>query len=151
MRTRGQTVELRAADLRFIEPEADQFLNNVMGLYLDAGSVAALAERTEGWIAGLQMAALSMRDREDVSGFIAGFSGTNRYILDYLIEEVLALAEYYDGRLRTGSPDTRPAGQGGLCQGDASREDLYRLTLGRNHLAQGRYAEAEEILSGGRL
>ena len=61
-----------------------------MGLRLDAGSVAALEERTEGWIAGLQMAALSMRDREDVHGFIEGFSGTNRYILDYLLEEVLA-------------------------------------------------------------
>src|SRR5574342_1233502 len=61
-----------------------------MGLNLDAVSVAALAERTEGWIAGLQMAALSMRDREDVLGFIEGFSGTNRYILDYLLEAVLA-------------------------------------------------------------
>ena len=61
-----------------------------MGLRLDAGSVAVLEERTEGWIAGLQMAALSMRDREDVREFIEGFSGTNRYILDYLLEEVLA-------------------------------------------------------------
>ncbi|OGO38352.1 MAG: hypothetical protein A2W35_04080 [Chloroflexi bacterium RBG_16_57_11] len=90
LRGRGQMVELRAADLRFTEPEAAQFLNEVMGLHLDAGSVSALAERTEGWIAGLQMAALSMRDREDVRGFIEGFSGTNRYILDYLLEEVLA-------------------------------------------------------------
>jgi len=90
LRARGQTVELRAADLRFTEPEAAQFLNDVMGLRLDAGAVAALEERTEGWIAGLQMAALSMRDREDVPGFIEGFSGTNRYILDYLLEEVLA-------------------------------------------------------------
>jgi LuxR family maltose regulon positive regulatory protein len=87
---RGQTVELRAADLRFTEDEAAQFLNDVMGLRLDAGSIAVLAERTEGWIAGLQMAALGMRDREDLLGFIAGFSGTNRYILDYLLEEVLA-------------------------------------------------------------
>jgi LuxR family maltose regulon positive regulatory protein len=87
---RGQMVELRAADLSFTEPEAAQFLNDVMGLRLDAKSVAALEERTEGWIAGLQMAALSMRDREDVRGFIEGFSGTNRYILDYLLEEVLA-------------------------------------------------------------
>jgi ATP/maltotriose-dependent transcriptional regulator MalT len=90
LRARGQTVELRAADLRFTEPEAAQFLNEVMGLHLDAGSVAALEERTEGWITGLQMAALSMRDRENVLGFIEGFSGTNRYILDYLLEEVLA-------------------------------------------------------------
>ena len=96
LRARGQTVELRAAELGFTEPEAAQFLNDVMGLGLDAGSVAALEERTEGWIAGLQMASialqshLSMRDRGDASGFIEGFSGTNRYILDYLLEEVLA-------------------------------------------------------------
>jgi LuxR family maltose regulon positive regulatory protein len=96
LRARGQTVELRAADLGFTEPEAAQFLNDVMGLRLDAGSVAVLEECTEGWIAGLQMAALalrgtlSMRDRKDVPGFIEGFSGTNRYILDYLLEEVLA-------------------------------------------------------------
>jgi LuxR family transcriptional regulator, maltose regulon positive regulatory protein len=90
LRVRSQTVELRAADLSFTETEAAQFLNDVMGLRLDAGSVATLEERTEGWIAGLQMAALSMRDRKDVAGFIKGFSGTNRYILDYLLEEVLA-------------------------------------------------------------
>ena len=90
LRARGQTVELRTADLSFTEPEAAQFLNDIMGLRLDAGSVAMLKERTEGWIAGLQMAALSMRDRDDVRGFIEGFSGTNRYILDYLLEEVLA-------------------------------------------------------------
>ncbi len=90
LRARGQTVELRTADLSFTEPEAAQFLNDVMGLRLDAGSVAVLKDRTEGWIAGLQMAALSMRNRKDVLGFIEGFSGTNRYILDYLLEEVLA-------------------------------------------------------------
>lgn len=89
LRARGQAVELRTADLSFTEPETAQFLNDVMGLRLDAGSVAVLNGRTEGWIAGLQMAALSMRDRKDVLGFIEGFSGTNRYILDYLLEEVL--------------------------------------------------------------
>jgi LuxR family maltose regulon positive regulatory protein len=90
LRARGQTVELRASDLGFTEQEATQFLNQVMGLGLDAQSVALLEERTEGWIAGLQMAALSMRDRNDIPGFLEGFSGTNRYILDYLLEEVLA-------------------------------------------------------------
>ncbi len=90
LRARGLTVELRAADLSFTEAEAAQFLNQVMGLQLDSGAVAVLAERTEGWAAGLQMAALSMRGREDVTGFIEGFSGTNRHILDYLLEEVLA-------------------------------------------------------------
>lgn len=90
LRARGLTVELRAADLRFTPSEAGQFLNEVMGLRLDPAAVAALEERTEGWIAGLQMAALSMRDRKDGIKFIEGFSGTNRYILDYLLEEVLA-------------------------------------------------------------
>ena len=90
LRARGHTLELRTADLRFSESEAAQFLNDIMGLHLDAKSVAVLAGRTEGWIAGLQMAALSMRERADVIGFIESFSGTNRYILDYLLEEVLA-------------------------------------------------------------
>ncbi len=89
-RGRGHTLELRAVDLRFSETEAIQFLNEVMGLSLDAISVGLLEERTEGWVAGLQMAALSMRDHKDVAAFIQGFSGTNRYILDYLLEEVLA-------------------------------------------------------------
>ena len=90
LRARAQLVELRAADLRFTEAEAAQFLNNVMGLQLEAKPVATLEECTEGWIAGLQMAALSMRERKDVSRFIEKFSGTNRYIMDYLLEEVLA-------------------------------------------------------------
>ena len=90
LRARGQMGELRSADLRFTPAEAAQFLNDVMGLRLDAESVAMLEQRTEGWITGLQMAALSMRDRRNVREFIDGFSGTNRYILDYLLEEVLA-------------------------------------------------------------
>lgn len=89
LRARGQVVELRADHLRFTGPEAAQFLNDVMGLHLDAESVAALEDRTEGWIAGLHMAAISMRDRKDIPGFIVGFSGTNRFLLDYLVEEVL--------------------------------------------------------------
>ena len=90
LRARGQMVELRSADLRFTPTEAAQFLNEVMGLRLDTKSVSMLEQRTEGWIAGLQMAALSMRDRNDITGFIEKFSGTNRYIMDYLLEEVLA-------------------------------------------------------------
>lgn len=89
LRARGQVVELRAADLSFSESEAAQFLNGVMRLSLDDKSIAVLTERTEGWIAGLQLAALSMRENKDIYGFIEGFSGTNRYILDYLLEEVL--------------------------------------------------------------
>lgn len=88
-RARGMLVELRAADLRFSGSEASDFLNRIMGLRLLNSEVETLAQRTEGWIAGLQMAALSMRDREDVGEFLRGFSGTNRYIMDYLLEEVL--------------------------------------------------------------
>ncbi|MFC1879859.1 LuxR C-terminal-related transcriptional regulator, partial [Chloroflexota bacterium] len=87
---RNHLTELRAAALRFTESEATQFLNDIMGLSLDAESITLLEERSEGWIAGLQMAALSMRDRKDIGAFIENFSGTNRYILDYLLEEVLA-------------------------------------------------------------
>jgi LuxR family maltose regulon positive regulatory protein len=89
LRARGELVELRAADLRFTPGEATAYLNEVMGLELAAREVAALEGRTEGWIAALQLAALSMRDRDDVAGFIAAFAGDDRYIVDYLVEEVL--------------------------------------------------------------
>jgi ATP/maltotriose-dependent transcriptional regulator MalT len=89
LRARGELVEIRAADLRFTPDEAATYLNGVMGLALTAGDVAALEGRTEGWIAALQLAALSMQRRDDVAGFIAGFAGDDRYIVDYLVEEVL--------------------------------------------------------------
>jgi len=89
LRGRGQLTELRLTDLRFTPDEAAEFLAQVMGLTLAANDVAALASRTEGWIAGLQMAALSLREQDDVSRFVAAFTGSNRYILDYLVEEVL--------------------------------------------------------------
>ena len=89
LRAQGQLTELRAADLRFTPTEAAEFLNQVMSLSLSAEDIAALDNRTEGWIAGLQLAALSMRGREDVHQFIKAFAGENRYIVDYLIEEVL--------------------------------------------------------------
>ncbi|MEO8288767.1 MAG: LuxR C-terminal-related transcriptional regulator [Chloroflexota bacterium] len=88
-RSRGQLAELRADDLRFTPGEAATFLNQVMGLDLAAEVVIALEARTEGWIAGLQLAALSMRGREDIGEFIQAFAGDNRYIVDYLVEEVL--------------------------------------------------------------
>ena len=81
--------ELRATDLRFTPDEAGLFLNRVMGLGLSTDDVAALEGRTEGWIAGLQLAALSLREREDRSGFIHAFTGSNRFVIDYLVEEVL--------------------------------------------------------------
>ena len=89
LRARDQLSELRVADLRFTPDEAATFLNQVMGLGLSAEQVAALEARTEGWIAGLQLAALSLREREDVPGFIRAFAGDNRYILDYLAQEVV--------------------------------------------------------------
>ena len=89
LRARSQLTELRAADLRFTPAEAAAFLNEVMGLDLSAEEVSALETRTEGWVAGLQLAALSMRGREDVAQFVQAFAGDNRYIVEYLIEEVL--------------------------------------------------------------
>ncbi len=88
-RVRGELVEIRAADLRFTSDEATAYLNVATALDLAAEDVAVLEERTEGWIAALQLAALSLQGREDVSSFIARFAGDDRYIVDYLIEEVL--------------------------------------------------------------
>ena len=89
LRARGQLTELRAADLRFTPAEAADFLNQVMGLNLSAADIAALETRTEGWIAGLQLAALSMQGRSDTASFIQAFTGSHRFVLDYLMEEVL--------------------------------------------------------------
>jgi LuxR family maltose regulon positive regulatory protein len=89
LRGRGELTEVRAADLRFTRDEAAAFFNEMIGLDLAAGDVAALETRTEGWIAGLQLAALSMQGQRDVSGFIQTFAGDHRYVVDYLIEEVL--------------------------------------------------------------
>jgi LuxR family maltose regulon positive regulatory protein len=89
LRACGQLIEIRGTDLRFSKDETAQFLNQVMSLGLTREQVAALERRTEGWIAGLQLAALSMHGREDLQGFISAFTGSNRYIVDYLVEEVL--------------------------------------------------------------
>jgi LuxR family maltose regulon positive regulatory protein len=89
LRARGELVEVRAADLRFTLDEVAAYLNEVIGLDLTASDLAALEGRTEGWIAALQLAALSLQGREDVAGFIAGFAGDDRYVVDYLVEEVL--------------------------------------------------------------
>jgi LuxR family transcriptional regulator, maltose regulon positive regulatory protein len=90
LRGRGQLAELRAEDLRFTPEEAAEFLNRTMGLELSPESVATLEERTEGWVAGLQLAAHAMRGREDASDFIEAVAGGNRYVFDYLADEVLA-------------------------------------------------------------
>ena len=89
LRGRGQLAELRAAELRFTVEEAAALLRQTAGAALPEAVVAALTARTEGWVAGLQLASLSLRQHSDVAGFVATFSGSNRYVLDYLTEEVL--------------------------------------------------------------
>jgi LuxR family maltose regulon positive regulatory protein len=89
LRVRADLTELRANDLRFVPEEAAAFLSQVMGLNLSSEDVSALGQRTEGWIAGLQIAALSMQGQGDVSGFIRAFSGNHRHILGYLANEVI--------------------------------------------------------------
>jgi len=89
LRARGQLAELRATDLRFTPSEAAEFLNQAMGLDLSAEDIAALESRTEGWVAGLQLAAISMQGRKDVTGFVQSFAGSHHFVLDYLVEEVL--------------------------------------------------------------
>ncbi len=89
LRARGQLSEIRAADLRFTSSEAAEFLKRTMGLDLAEEDIIALEARTEGWIAGLQLAAISMRGRDDAAALIKSFTGSHRLVLDYLIEEVL--------------------------------------------------------------
>ncbi len=90
LRVRNQLTELRDADLRFTLKEAVTFLNQVMGLNLSPDDIIALENRTEGWVAGLQLAALSMQGHADTQGFVKAFTGSHRYVIDYLAEEVLA-------------------------------------------------------------
>jgi LuxR family transcriptional regulator, maltose regulon positive regulatory protein len=122
LRARGQLVEVRAADLRFTADEAAAYLNGPMGLGLSDDHVAALEGRTEGWIAALQLAALSLHGREDVDAFVAGFAGDDRYIVDYLAEEVLARqpAEVRDFLLRTSVLERLT---GALCDAVTGRDD----------------------------
>jgi LuxR family maltose regulon positive regulatory protein len=89
LRARAQLTELRITDLRFTPLEATEFLNRMMGLTLSQEDIAALEARTEGWIAGLQLAAISMQGHEDSASFIKSFTGSHRFVMDYLVEEVL--------------------------------------------------------------
>jgi len=135
LRGRGELAELRAADLRFAPDEAAAFLNEVMGLGLSAGDVAALERRTEGWIAGLQLAALSMQGREDVPRFVRAFAGDDRYIVDYLVEEVLRRQPHHiRGFLLQTSILDRLSGP--LCDAVTGRQDGQQLlaTLERGNL-----------------
>jgi len=89
LRAQGQLTELRGTDLRFTSSEVAEFLNQVMGLELSAKDIASLETRTEGWIAGLQLAAISMQGHQDATGFIKSFTGSHHFVLDYLVAEVL--------------------------------------------------------------
>ena len=89
-RARGELVEVRVADLRFTSTEVTAYLEAAAPVPLSDDQVRALEDRTEGWIAALQLAALSLQGREDVAAFITGFAGDDRYVVDYLVEEVLA-------------------------------------------------------------
>jgi LuxR family maltose regulon positive regulatory protein len=138
LRTRAQLVEVRAADLRFTVSEAQDFLGRMTGLDLSAHDVQALEERTEGWAAGLQLAALSLRgiaDRGEVDAFIEAFAGSNRFVIDYLADEVLTRqsAEVRDFLLRTAVLDRL---SGSLCDAVTGRTDGGRVlgVLDRDNL-----------------
>ncbi len=127
-RARGELVEIRAAELRFTADEAASYLNDVAGLDLATQDVATLDKRTEGWIAALQLAALSIRGRDDIGGFISRFAGTDRYVVDYLVEEVLQhqpepVREFL---LRTAILDRFT---GALCDAVTGRDDGGQLLL----------------------
>ena len=109
LRAREELVEVRATDLRFTPGEASSFLNQVMGLGLSALDVDALETRTEGWIAGLQLVALSLRGHTDVSGFIGEFTGSHRLVLDYLVDEVLHQQTRIGPRVPVAHSRPRPA------------------------------------------
>ena len=125
LRARGQLAEVRVAELRFTPAEAGELLQPVASALPDA-SVAALAARTEGWAAGLQLAALSLRGQHDAAAFVAAFTGSHRYVLDYLAEEVL---EGQDEQLRTFLLETSVLGRlsGPLCDAVTGREGSQAL------------------------
>jgi LuxR family transcriptional regulator, maltose regulon positive regulatory protein len=132
LRASGELLELRAADLRFGPDDARTYLNQVMGLQLTAANVSELVGRTEGWVAGLQMAALAIRDQADVPGFIAGFTGSNRYVIDYLAEEVLGRQP---PALRAFLLDTSVLDRmcASLCEDVTSRKDSQAILEGLEH------------------
>ena len=124
LRARGQMVEIRQNDLRFLPEECVDFLQRVMGLNLTAEDITALERRTEGWIVGLQLAAISMQGRDDLSNFVAAFTGSSHYVLDYLIEEVFERQseEAQDFLLKTSILDRL---SGPLCDLVVNRMDSH--------------------------
>ncbi len=126
LRAGGQLAEVRAADLRFSAEEAAALLHESPGADLPAAAVAALTARTEGWVAGLQLAALSLGGQADPAGFVAAFSGSHRYVLDYLAEEVL---DRQQEELRTFLLETSLLDRlsGGLCDAVTGRTDSQAM------------------------
>ena len=126
LRASGQLAELRTADLRFSAEEAAVLLRGSAGADLPAAAVAALAARTEGWVAGLQLAALSLAGQADPAGFVAAFSGSHRYVLDYLAEEVL---DRQPAELRAFLLETSLLERlsGGLCDAVTGRDDSQAM------------------------
>lgn len=126
LRATNQLTEIRAGDLRFTAPDVELFFNEVMDLSLSHGDLDLLGEKTEGWVAGLQLAGLSIRDREDPSAFIAGLSGSSRHILSYLTEQVLSrqAEEIKDFLLQTSILDKL---NGDLCYAVTGRSDSHAL------------------------
>ncbi len=124
-RVRGEVTEVRAAELRFSDGEAAEFLRSAAAVELTAAQVTALTERTEGWIAALQLAALSVRDHQDAGGFIERFAGDDRYIVDYLMDEVLA---HQTGAVREFLMLTAPLDRlsGDLCDAVTGLENSAR-------------------------
>jgi LuxR family maltose regulon positive regulatory protein len=121
-RVRRELVEIRVADLRFTLAETELFLNDVSGLNLSGSDVEALGQRTEGWVAALQLAALSLQGRDEPSAFISRFAGNDKYVVDYLVDEVLAHqdSDVRDFLLRTSVLDRLTAT---LCDALTGRED----------------------------
>lgn len=128
LRARGQLTEIRAVDLRFTSEEAAVFLNQAMELSLSKEDVAALEKCTEGWITGLQLAALSMQGRESAAEFIAAFDGSHRYVMDYLFEEVLRRQpeKVREFLLQTAIPDQLTAS---LCDALTGRSDGQEMLV----------------------
>ena len=126
LRAQGQLTELREADLRFTPPEAAELLRTAVGPELPEAAVAALGDRTEGWVAGLQLAVLSLRGQADIGAVVEGFSGGHRYVLDYLAEEVL---DRQPQELRAFLLDTSILARlsGPLCDAVTGRADSQEL------------------------
>ncbi|MCP4164963.1 MAG: hypothetical protein GY759_03595 [Chloroflexi bacterium] len=143
LRSRGLLNELRLEKLRFTYEESAEFLRHAVSVELEVDHIKALVSRTEGWAAGLQMAALSMRERPDIGGFIQTFTGSNRYILDYLLEEVLCRqSEYIQQFLLETSILDRLCGP--LC--DAVVSNNHENKIANNHLLLNMNRGAQEVL-----